>query len=110
MRDRPSELILTVGQQVAFQPIHSVQLLPVEQQAGGVDRFVTDDHRSRVGEYETGEYKRIGKGGKEVWLQSSYNAILDRNGKPLKVVKYAADITEEKRTYLKRTIAAKKRD
>ncbi|MCH7686381.1 MAG: PAS domain-containing protein, partial [Planctomycetes bacterium] len=48
------------------------------------------------GEYEAGEYKRIGKGGKEVWIQASYNPILDLNGKPFKVVKYATDVTEQK--------------
>jgi methyl-accepting chemotaxis protein len=48
------------------------------------------------GEYDAGQYKRIGKGGKEVWIQASYNPILDPNGKPYKVVKYATDITAEK--------------
>ncbi|WP_323135111.1 methyl-accepting chemotaxis protein [Methylophaga sp. OBS4] len=48
------------------------------------------------GEFDTGEYKRVGRGGKEVWLQASYNPILDLNGRPYKVVKYAADITEQK--------------
>jgi methyl-accepting chemotaxis protein len=48
------------------------------------------------GEYEAGEYKRIGKGGKEVWIQASYNPIMDLNGKPFKVVKYATDVTEQK--------------
>ncbi|MEE9148148.1 MAG: PAS domain-containing protein, partial [Candidatus Tectomicrobia bacterium] len=43
--------------------------------------------RLNRGEYETGEYKRLGNGGKEVWLQSSYTPILDLNGKPFKVVK-----------------------
>ena len=42
------------------------------------------------------EYKRLGKGGKEVWIQASYNPILDLNGKPFKVVKYATDVTEQK--------------
>ena len=49
----------------------------------------------RSGEYQAGEYKRIGKGGKEVWIQASYNPILDADGKPFKVVKYATDITKE---------------
>ena len=40
------------------------------------------------GEYDAGQYKRIGKGGKEIWIQASYNPILDMNGKPFKVVKY----------------------
>jgi methyl-accepting chemotaxis protein len=48
------------------------------------------------GEFQSGEYKRIGKGGKEVWIQASYNPILDLNGKPFKVVKYATDITAQK--------------
>ncbi len=48
------------------------------------------------GEYDAGEYKRIGKGGKEVWIQASYNPIMDLNGKPFKVVKYATDITAQK--------------
>ena len=47
------------------------------------------------GEFETGQFKRIGKGGKEIWIQASYNPIMDMNGKPFKVVKYATDITEQ---------------
>lgn len=48
------------------------------------------------GEYRTGEFKRLGKGGKEIWIFSSYNPILDTNGRPYKVVKFASDITEVK--------------
>lgn len=48
------------------------------------------------GKFEAGEYKRIGKNGKEVWIQASYNPIYDMNGKPFKVVKYATDITASK--------------
>lgn len=47
------------------------------------------------GDADAGQYKRIGKGGKEIWLQASYNPIMDMNGKPFKVVKYATDITEQ---------------
>ncbi len=46
------------------------------------------------GEYQADVFKRIGKQGNEVWIRASYNPIFDRNGKPFKVVKYAADITE----------------
>jgi methyl-accepting chemotaxis protein len=46
-----------------------------------------------------GQYKRIGKGGREIWLQASYNPIFDMDGKPFKVVKYATDITREKLQY-----------
>jgi methyl-accepting chemotaxis protein len=49
------------------------------------------------GEYDSGQYKRLGRGGKEVWIQASYNPIFDMNGKPFKVVKYATDITERVR-------------
>jgi methyl-accepting chemotaxis protein len=48
------------------------------------------------GEADEGQYKRVGKGGKEVWMQASYNPIFDADGKPFKVVKYATDITAEK--------------
>src|SRR5581483_2982678 len=48
------------------------------------------------GEYQAAEYKRLGKGGKEVWIQASYNPILDQQGKPFKVVKFATDVTEQK--------------
>lgn len=52
------------------------------------------------GEYQAAEYKRIGKGGREVWIQASYNPILDLNGKPFKVVKYATDITAQKKAVM----------
>jgi methyl-accepting chemotaxis protein len=48
------------------------------------------------GNFRAAEYKRLGKNGKEVWIQASYNPILDESGKPLKVVKYATDITAQK--------------
>ena len=48
------------------------------------------------GEYDAGQYLRIGKGGREVWLEASYNPILDAQHRPFKVVKYATDITAAK--------------
>lgn len=48
------------------------------------------------GEYDAAQYKRIGKGGKEVWIQASYNPITDASGRFCKVVKFATDITEQK--------------
>jgi methyl-accepting chemotaxis protein len=47
------------------------------------------------GEYDVGTYKRLGKGGREVWIQASYNPIADASGKFVKVVKYATDVTEQ---------------
>ena len=48
------------------------------------------------GEYDSGQYKRVGKGGREIWIQASYNPILDLSGRPFKVVKYATDVTAQK--------------
>ena len=47
------------------------------------------------GEFQAAEYKRLGKGGKEIWIQATYNPIFDPDGKPYKVVKFATDITEQ---------------
>jgi len=49
------------------------------------------------GEFDAGVYKRISKGGNEVWIQASYNPIMDANGKAYKVVEYATDITGQKK-------------
>ena len=62
----------------------------------------TNDYRAfwerlNRGEFDAGAYKRIGRGGKEVWIQASYNPILDANGKPVRVVKFATDITMQRR-------------
>jgi PAS domain S-box-containing protein len=51
----------------------------------------------RHGEYEAGTFKRMGHGGREVWLQASYNPIVGLDGKPYKVVEYATDVTEQVR-------------
>lgn len=48
------------------------------------------------GEFESGEYKRIGRDGKEVWIQATYNPIFDPLGRPMKVVKFASDVTATK--------------
>ncbi|TXN33105.1 PAS domain-containing protein, partial [Methylobacterium sp. WL7] len=51
----------------------------------------------RLGTYQTAEYKRFGKGGREVWIQATYNPINDASGRPVKVVKFATDITAQVR-------------
>jgi methyl-accepting chemotaxis protein len=53
--------------------------------------------RLRAGEYVAAEFQRFGKGGREVWIQASYNPVLDARGKPVKVIKFATDITARKR-------------
>ena len=47
------------------------------------------------GQFQSGEFRRVGKGGREIWIRASYNPIPDAAGKPFKVVKYATDVTEE---------------
>ena len=70
--------------------------------------FVDDDYAAssqyqtfwsdlRSGKFSAGEFKRVGRGGRAVWLQATYNPIKDMSGRPFKVVKYATDITERKR-------------
>jgi methyl-accepting chemotaxis protein len=50
----------------------------------------------RSGEAHSGEFCRVNNKGEDVWIQASYNPILDSNGQPFKVVKFATDITAEK--------------
>lgn len=49
-----------------------------------------------AGEFVSDEFKRVAKGGREVWIQASYNPIYDHNGKVYKIVKFATDITGQK--------------
>ena len=48
------------------------------------------------GQYQAAEFKRIAKGGREIWLQASYNPVLDRTGRVVRIVKFATDITAQK--------------
>ena len=45
------------------------------------------------GEFQSAEYKRLGKGGIEVWIQATYNPIFSKSGEVIKIVKFASDIT-----------------
>ncbi|HEY2733084.1 MAG TPA: methyl-accepting chemotaxis protein, partial [Polyangiales bacterium] len=72
---------------------HSMFVDPAEARS---DEYRTFWKQLNEGHYQAAEYKRIGKGGREVWIQAAYNPILDVNGKPFKVVKYATDITQRK--------------
>lgn len=49
-----------------------------------------------AGDFSAGEYKRFGKGAAEVWINASYNPVFDADGKPVKVVKFATNITAAK--------------
>jgi methyl-accepting chemotaxis protein len=71
---------------------HSMFVEPAESGSAAYREFWDSLNR---GQYQAAEYKRIAKGGREIWIQASYNPILDLNGKPFKVVKYATDITAQ---------------
>ncbi len=67
------------------------------------DQAYTNTHEYKTfweklgkGEFDSGEYKRLAKGGKEIWINASYNPVFDASGKPYKIVKYATDITASK--------------
>ncbi|WP_138922273.1 PAS domain-containing protein, partial [Pseudoalteromonas sp. BSi20311] len=52
--------------------------------------------RLNAGEFISDEFKRFGKNGKEVWIQATYNPVLDSQGQVIKVVKFATEITMQK--------------
>jgi methyl-accepting chemotaxis protein len=72
---------------------HSVFVDPAQRETAAYRQFWEKLGR---GEYDAGQYKRIAKGGRDVWIEASYNPIFDADGKPFKVVKYATDITAAK--------------
>ncbi|KAB1079446.1 PAS domain S-box protein [Methylobacterium soli] len=54
------------------------------------------------GEYQAGEFKRVGRNGREIWIYGAYNPVLDCEGKPCAVVKFASDVTQQVTERLRR--------
>jgi methyl-accepting chemotaxis protein len=75
---------------------HHSQFVDAAEASGTAHRQLWEKLRS--GQYDAGQYRRVGKGGREVWLQASYTPILDAAGRPLKVVEFASDVTDQVRT------------
>lgn len=69
---------------------HSMFVEPAERSSSAYAAFW---QLLRQGEYQARQFKRIGKGGRTIWIEASYNPILDPSGKLVKVAKYATDIT-----------------
>ena len=69
---------------------HAIFVAAKERHSMAYQRFWDGLKR---GEFQAGEYRHIGKHGRDVWIQATYNPILRRNGKPFKVVAFATDIT-----------------
>jgi methyl-accepting chemotaxis protein len=76
------------------QGCHHSLFVDVAEQTGAAYRAFWE--RLGRGEFASGEFRRIAKGGREVWIQATYNPIRDRDGKPVKVVKFATDVTAQK--------------
>lgn len=72
---------------------HSLFVEPAVRESEDYRRFWES---LRHGTFESAEYKRLAKGGREVWIQATYNPVLDAGGKPVKIVKFATDITAQK--------------
>jgi len=69
---------------------HRLFVEPAYARSAAYDEFW---RRLRGGEFVAEEFKRIGKDGGEVWIQASYNPIIDHAGRVTRVVKFATDIT-----------------
>jgi methyl-accepting chemotaxis protein len=72
---------------------HSMFVEPAYKASAEYQQFW---EKLRRGEFQAGQFKRMGKGGKEVWIEASYNPVMDMNGRPWKVVKFATDLTKRK--------------
>ncbi|MGU3362883.1 PAS domain-containing protein [Methylobacterium sp. M6A4_1b] len=72
---------------------HGLFVDPAERAGAAYQAFWADLAR---GEFRAGEFKRIAKGGREIWIQATYNPIRNRDGVPIKVVKFATDVTAQK--------------
>ncbi|MBP2298163.1 methyl-accepting chemotaxis protein [Azospirillum picis] len=71
---------------------HSMFVAPAERDGAAYREFW---QRLNRGDFQIAQYRRIGKGGRVVWIQASYNPVFDDAGRLTKVVKFATDITEQ---------------
>ncbi len=73
---------------------HSLFVDPAHRDSVEYQKFW---ERLRAGEHQAGQFRRIGKNGREVWIEGAYNPVRDLNGRVVKVVKFAIDLTGRKR-------------
>jgi diguanylate cyclase (GGDEF)-like protein/PAS domain S-box-containing protein len=69
---------------------HSILVEPEVRDSSEYRRFWSELRRGR---YHTAEYRRMAKDGRPIWFQASYNPVLDRDGQPIKIIKFATDVT-----------------
>ncbi|WP_336079538.1 methyl-accepting chemotaxis protein [Thalassospira sp. CH_XMU1448-2] len=72
----------------------------VEPQHRNSSEYRTFWQNLNQGKFQAGQFKRIGKGGKDIWIEATYNPVLDAVGNPIKVIKFAIDITEQTKLLL----------
>ena len=72
---------------------HHSMFLPEDQKNSSEDRAFWQSLNQ--GKFQAGQFARVGKNGKQVWIEATYNPVLDAVGKPIKVIKFATDITEK---------------
>ena len=86
---------------------HSIFVTGEDQRSAGYKEFWDN---LRGGKFQSGEFKRVGKNGREVWITASYNPIFDKNGVVTKVVKFATDVSlpanKQKKSYARRQICS----
>lgn len=70
---------------------HSMFVAPEDQGTAYTDFW----RQLKAGQFQSAEYRRLGKDNKEIFIQATYNPIFDMNGRPFKVVKFATDITAQ---------------
>ncbi|MDR7035610.1 methyl-accepting chemotaxis protein [Methylobacterium sp. BE186] len=73
---------------------HHSQLVPEAERTS--EEYRAFWNALRAGRFQAREFKRIAKSGRVVWIQASYNPVVDRRGRVVKIVKVAADVTERK--------------
>lgn len=72
---------------------HSIFMDPADAQSPSYSEFWKALNR---GDFQADDFKRVGKGGKEIWLRASYNPVFGNDGLPYMVTKFATDITQQK--------------
>jgi methyl-accepting chemotaxis protein len=80
---------------------HRMFVVPAEANSPEYQRFWSE---LRAGRPQTGEFKRVAKGGREIWINASYNPVFDESGGISHVVKFATDITAEKNRSLESAV------
>lgn len=67
-----------------------------EKEYSESDEYAAFWKKLNEGSFQAGQYRRLGKGGRNIWIEASYNPILGVDGSPIMVTKFATDLTPRK--------------